>query len=866
VAEACGRSIVDFPESLARELDSVPGDEGAKGPEENGTLVAETGVARGVGSHWLAWVPVTVLLLVLILARGSSWGTPEWRFLVLGCNFVFSTLASVLVAYLAGRSFLVRGAPGVLLLGCGVIAWGAAGVVANLTSRGDANLDVTIHNCGVWVSALLHLVGVVFLLQPGYKVRTPGLWLGAGYIGALGAVVLGAIWAAEGHLPVFFIVGQGGTTVRQLVLGTAMAMFILATALIAMSSWGTRSAFAAWYVGALGAITVGLAGILIQSTMGGLVPWVGRTAMWLAGVYMALAAVASAREASVWGMGLEEALRRSEARLASDLEAMTRLHQVGTLFVREGNLEAALGEIVETAIAISRADFGNIQLLDEDRKSLRMAANRGFGPCWLDHWAQVNAGKGACGRALERGERVIVEDVEQSAIFAGTADLEVHLEAGVRAVQSTPLMSRQGKPLGMLSTHWRRRCVLDKRVLALLDLLARQAADIIERAQAERALRESEERYRAVSSVVTDIVWRTDAAGDYAEPQGSWEKYTGQTWEQHRDSGWVNAVHPDDRKRVAEIWRGACDTGSAYESRGRLWHAPTQSWRYYVGRAMPLLNRDGSVREWVGCVADVHEQKMAEEKLEQLVAERTAELRELVGELEHFSYTITHDMRAPLRAMRAFAEILKESADSRLGEEGRSLVGRIITGAERMDALIADALSYSKAVRNELPLGPVDVGPLLRGMLDTYPEFQAAKADITIVGTLPLVMGNQAGLTQCFSNLLGNAVKFVQPGSRAKVRVRGEARDGWVRLWVEDDGIGISKEMLPRVFEMFARGSSSHAGTGIGLALVRKVVERMGGRVGVESELGQGTQFWVELKAGDLRHAAVEELPAFSVG
>ena len=174
-------------------------------------------------------------------------------------------------------------------------------------------------------------------------------------------------------------------------------------------------------------------------------------------------------------------------------------------------------------------------------------------------------------------------------------------------------------------------------------------------------------------------------------------------------------------------------------------------------------------------------------------------------------------------------------------------------------------------------------------MLDTYPELQRTRAEITVERNIPLVMGNEAGLTQCFSNLLGNAVKFVEPGKKAVVRVWGEALagshlahgheadghqvdshqanghrvddrdgDGWVRLWVEDRGTGISEDMLPRVFDMFSRGSNPQAGTGIGLALVRKVVGRMGGRVGVESEIGKGSRFWLELRGSDVRRARAE--------
>jgi PAS domain S-box-containing protein len=252
---------------------------------------------------------------------------------------------------------------------------------------------------------------------------------------------------------------------------------------------------------------------------------------------------------------------------------------------------------------------------------------------------------------------------------------------------------------------------------------------------------------------------------------------------------------------------------------------------------------------------DVTERKQAEavlarskEQLEKLVAERTAKLEELVGELEHFSYTITHDMRSPLRAMTGFAQVLEELGPTCPDEQRQHFLARISVAARRMDLLITDALNYNRAVREQLPEEPVDVAALVRGMLDTYPEFQPSKANIRIVDELPFVLGNEAGLTQVFSNLIGNAVKFVKPGQVPHVTIRSETREDWVRIWVEDEGIGIMAAVLPKVFDMFSRGQTGYDGTGIGLALVRKVVMRMGGRVGVESEQGKGSRFWVELR------------------
>jgi signal transduction histidine kinase/Skp family chaperone for outer membrane proteins len=244
-----------------------------------------------------------------------------------------------------------------------------------------------------------------------------------------------------------------------------------------------------------------------------------------------------------------------------------------------------------------------------------------------------------------------------------------------------------------------------------------------------------------------------------------------------------------------------------------------------------------------------NELQRANADLDATVAQRTAELRELVQDLEHFSYTITHDLRAPLRAMHGFAAMLAQECGEQISSEGRDYLRRIGVAAARMDRLITDALSYSGTVRQELPLEPVDVGALLRGIIESYPNLQAPLASVTLAGEFPRVLGNEAALTQCCANLLGNAVKFIEPGRTPHVRVSAERRGDWVRLWFEDDGIGIPEGMLTRVFGMFQRLSKNYEGTGIGLALVKKVVERLGGSVGVESELGRGSRFWLELKA-----------------
>lgn len=289
----------------------------------------------------------------------------------------------------------------------------------------------------------------------------------------------------------------------------------------------------------------------------------------------------------------------------------------------------------------------------------------------------------------------------------------------------------------------------------------------------------------------------------------------------------------------------------------RLNGEPIGAIKVYSQQPRQWTTEQFHVIEWVSsqCTLIMECQRLRAElaksnrELDGLVHKRTAELQEIVQDLEHFSYTITHDLRAPLRAMHGFAAMLDEDCRDQLSSESRDYIRRITTAAARMDRLITDALSYSGTVRQEFAMEPTDPAKLLRGMIESYPMFQPPAAHIEIDGPLPPVLGNEAALTQCFSNLLGNAVKFVAPGTVPRVRVRAERRGEFVRLWFEDNGIGIPPGMQVRLFAMFQRLNKSYEGTGIGLALVKKVTARMGGQVGVESEPGQGSRFWLELKA-----------------
>jgi PAS domain S-box-containing protein len=253
------------------------------------------------------------------------------------------------------------------------------------------------------------------------------------------------------------------------------------------------------------------------------------------------------------------------------------------------------------------------------------------------------------------------------------------------------------------------------------------------------------------------------------------------------------------------------------------------------------------------------ELRQVNEELEQRVAERTRKLLEVNRELDSFAYTISHDLRAPLRAMEGFAEALLEDLADTIGGEPREFAERIVAAAKRMDALVEDVLAYSRLNRADLPLQRADPHRILRRVLaDMRATIEQSGGQIEMTGPLPLVRANPTALEQVIANLVSNALKFVAAGEHPRVRIGGELRGDSVRLWVEDKGIGIAPEHQERIFRPFERlhGLDHYPGSGIGLAIVRKAVERMGGSSGVVSAPGAGSHFWIELPAAGEREGA----------
>lgn len=430
---------------------------------------------------------------------------------------------------------------------------------------------------------------------------------------------------------------------------------------------------------------------------------------------------------------LEERIREHAVELAD-----TRLLQgISSALIEHDCIEELYNKIMGAAVAIMHSDCASMQVLHSERGSagkLRLLASRGFGPEAVRFWEWVDAeSKSTCGVALRTGKRVVVAELEKCDFMAGSADLAMFLENGIHAVQSTPLLSRTGRLVGMISTHWCHPHQPSERDLRLMDILARQAADLIERKQAE------------------------------AEIQA------------------LNAI------------------------------------------------------------------------LEERVKRRTAELEAANRELESFTYAASHDMRAPLGRIHSFSTLLSRNYRDRLDGDGLVFLELIRQNANRLNNLVEDLLVHAQIGQQAWDERPTDVEATVRLILNERAEDIAQGAvEIRLDLSGPLVVrSNPTALCQILRNLVDNALKYSRQARPPIVEIGARLDDRTCLVWIRDNGIGIEPIYQERIFEIFRRLHTydEYPGSGIGLALVKKAVERLNGRVRVESLPGQGATFLLELPA-----------------
>lgn len=401
----------------------------------------------------------------------------------------------------------------------------------------------------------------------------------------------------------------------------------------------------------------------------------------------------------------------------------------------------------------------------------------------------------------------------------------------------------------------------DRHVLGYVALVI----DITERKRSERALAEALSRYRFLADAMPQVVWTAGPDGEIEYVNNRWPEITGLSEKDLlQPDGWLTALHPDDRKGAAENWSQAVRSGQPLELSLRMKTVMDGTYRWHLMRALPRCDADGQVEQWVGTATDIDAQRrayadLAEARellgdharhLEDQVRRRTASLQESNAELEAFSYSVSHDLRTPLRFVRGFTEAIIEENGATLPEQTQDYLKRILSAALRMDTIINDLLAYSRLSRAEMKIVEQPLERIVNEVITLqHTQIQQAGAKVVVESPLPLIRADRTGLFQALSNLVSNALKFTAKDRPPLIRIRAETASGSTRVWVEDNGIGIDPKHHEKIFKLFERlhGTSEFPGTGIGLSLVKKAALRMGGSCGVLSEEGKGSRFWIDL-------------------
>jgi len=379
--------------------------------------------------------------------------------------------------------------------------------------------------------------------------------------------------------------------------------------------------------------------------------------------------------------------------------------------------------------------------------------------------------------------------------------------------------------------------------------------DITDRKQAEEAVRESEERFRTMANSMPQLAWIAKADGYIFWYNQRWYDYTGTTPEQMEGWGWQSVHNPANLPKVMERWQAAIQSGAPFDMEFPLRRADGQ-FRTFLNRGQPLKDSAGRVVQWFGTNTDVDELKQAEEKirclnaeLEQRVTDRTAQLEAANKELEAFSYSVSHDLRAPLRAVNGFAGMVLKEFSPQLPEAAKHYLDRIQKGGRRMGELIDDLLAFSRLNRQSVNWRTVEFDKVVQAAWEELkPQREGREIELRM-GDLPNGQGDLPLLKQVWINLLSNAVKYTEGRTPAIIEIGCTREKGEDIYFVRDNGAGFDMQFAHKLFGVFQRlhRDDEFEGTGVGLAIVQRIIHRHGGRIWAQAELGRGATFYFTL-------------------
>jgi len=382
--------------------------------------------------------------------------------------------------------------------------------------------------------------------------------------------------------------------------------------------------------------------------------------------------------------------------------------------------------------------------------------------------------------------------------------------------------------------------------------------DIHDRNLAEETLRDSEERYRILTEVSPQAIWMGDSHNGITYCNQYWFDYSGLTMEQTAGYGWIDIIHADDRADVFKTSMQAVTKATNYEAEIRFRRVSDGNYRWHLVRGLPFRDAAGQIIKWVGVASDIHDRKVAEaalqqlnEMLEQRIQERTAQLEAANKELESFSYSVSHDLRSPLRHIAGFIELLQKrhSSTNILDETSQRYLKIIAETSKQAGILIDELLTFSRMGRTEMRYININMEQLVE---EIKRDLQTQIPERTInwyIESLPEVQADPSMLRLVLRNLIDNAVKYSQTRNPTEITVGSIDNENEVVFFVQDNGVGFNMQYVHKLFGVFQRLHSDpkFEGTGVGLANVQRIIHRHNGRVWAESVVDSGATFYFSL-------------------
>ncbi|HEY3419169.1 MAG TPA: ATP-binding protein [Methanomassiliicoccales archaeon] len=742
-----------------------------------------------VGLVPVAIIAVLAGLLALVGFRGPIFDPP---YLALILQFIFVFMVSILLAIVSARAYLMSGSLNTLLVGIAPMVSGSLlmlaqwAVTPSLGSNIDPNEAVTMGNLGILFASFLLFIGAILLLIP--KERN---WSGAsrrfillGSYSAAFVLIIVVIMASIANLfPVFFTSG-GSTIWRQAVLATSAGLLSVSCVLFGWTFIRTRSPLLYWYSLGLVSFGVSLIGIIFTIKIGESVNWCGRLGLYLSGIFFILAVLnRSPGEGSRSGIS-----QRWADAFKNDRE------QIATLFAKMLN-GFAYCEIIMDKIG-KPVDF-----------------------TYLD----VNP-------AFEQNHGVQKEDV------IGSKATMVH--PGIENDPTDPIgkfghVALTEDPVdfetySISEKKWFHYSVYSPRKGYFVSI----SEDITEGKKAEEKLRNSEKMYRSIGELIPYGVWTANAQGETTFISRSFCEMVGKNEESLLKLGWLDTLDPETVEKTTAAWTKTIQSGDFWNYTHHI-RGKDGQYRYVLSRGAPIRDDDGTILGWVGVNINITEQKIIEENLTRSNAE-----------LQQFAYLSSHDLQEPLRMVVSYLSLLERKYKDQLDPKAQEYIGNALEGGARMRQLIDDLLEYSRVDTKGKEFTVVDMGEVLEDTIKVLKvPIDESKADI-FVGPLPDIRADGTQMRQVMQNLVANAIKFRGP-DRPMVHITANQGEREWTFSVKDNGIGLNVEYSDRIFQMFQRlhTKDKYPGTGVGLAIAKKIVERHGGRIWVESEEGKGATF-----------------------